>query len=419
MWAFPSVLGWWFSAILVDPHTASMSDAAGFGSGGTTSIVSAGAALSGNSCNVTNPATGFFFDLNDSLNQCRPYSISGYGAAVQPVTITGIIPGGSAFQLRPPTGPTSFDWVANVAAGTSIVWLLTDSQGRSGGSSDVKLVGVSDDSTCLSNTSPASASITPSETTPASSSPSSPTSSQSSSPTSVPATGTHVGLIVGVLVAGVVIIAAAILVFLFLRRRRGNGRYARRVDLMGPPPGPDDDTSVPPINPYPFAMSTNGSSYAGTLAYGGVHVPSASSHNLLSSHGSDVNGALTNPFSSVYGGASITSESAPRQSYHDEPSIYSGPSGASARSPTGSFPPMPSFSSSTRKAAQAGALPYKPARFILHTDLEEAAPPDEGEEVIELPPQYSEARAPIATILPGIELTPATPSSPRPQQPLR
>ena len=48
-------------------------------------------------------------------------------------------------------------------------------------------------------------------------------------------------------------------------------------------------------------------------------------------------------------------------------------------------------SAARRKAAQAGVPTYQaPARFILHTDIEDLPPPPQEEEVIELPPQYSE-----------------------------
>ena len=60
------------------------------------------------------------------------------------------------------------------------------------------------------------------------------------------------------------------------------------------------------------------------------------------------------------------------------------------------------ITTAARKAAAAG-IPVNPepvpARFILHTDLEDAVPPPPVDDVIELPPQYSERRVP----LPGFE----------------
>ena len=48
-----------------------MSDATGFGSGGTSNVLSVGSSISGAKCNTTEPSVDFFFQLNDSLQQCR------------------------------------------------------------------------------------------------------------------------------------------------------------------------------------------------------------------------------------------------------------------------------------------------------------------------------------------------------------
>jgi hypothetical protein len=46
-----------------------------------------------------------------------------------------------------------------------------------------------------------------------------------------------------------------------------------------------------------------------------------------------------------------------------------------------------------RKAGLADVPAYKPSRFILHTDVEEAVPVEE-EDIVELPPQYTDRRPP-------------------------
>ena len=48
-----------------------MSDATGFGSGGTSLITQVGPSLSGMSCNTTDPGVDFFFNLDTALTQCR------------------------------------------------------------------------------------------------------------------------------------------------------------------------------------------------------------------------------------------------------------------------------------------------------------------------------------------------------------
>lgn len=313
-----------------------------------------------------------------------------------------------------------------------------------GGSSDIKLVGSTDDSTCLTANSPASSGAFPSHTAPprpskSASNTASPTASESAatSATPVPAKS-NVGLIAGLAIVGVFGLTAIILVVIFLRKRKNQRRYAGHVDLMDPPPGPQDDHPPAPVNPYPFTMSSHGSSYAGSVAYGN-QPPSSSAHNLLFEHGSEPNTPMPNPFSDYGDTTSIADTRSAYTGYQDEPTSYA-PSASGAPQSIRSYPPSTATGTAAgRKAALAGAQPYKPARFILHTDLEEVVPPDEGEEVIELPPQYSEARAPISGLqapasstvptppappgsspdapanVPDISLTPATPAESRPQ----
>ena len=83
-----------------------MSDATGFGSGGTSVVTQVGPSVSGKSCNTTDPGVDFSFNLDSALTQCRQvlhsyvdfipiwlipsrtYPFGGYNQAVQPVTIT-------------------------------------------------------------------------------------------------------------------------------------------------------------------------------------------------------------------------------------------------------------------------------------------------------------------------------------------
>lgn len=57
--------------------------------------------------------------------------------------------------MDPPIGP-SYNWITDVAAGTTMVFVMVDSRGRQGGSSDILTVASSDDSTCLNAQSPTS-----------------------------------------------------------------------------------------------------------------------------------------------------------------------------------------------------------------------------------------------------------------------
>lgn len=85
--------------------------------------------------------------------------------------LQGLIPGGETTILSPPQG-SSYDWNVDVAAGTTMMFIIIDSQGHQGGSSDFLVVGSSDDATCLTGSSPTStASLSPSSLTTTSATP--------------------------------------------------------------------------------------------------------------------------------------------------------------------------------------------------------------------------------------------------------
>lgn len=388
---------------------AIMSDATGFGSGGVTDVLTVGSSVSNTNCNTTDPGVDFFFELNTALQQCRPYTFDNYTGAVQPVTITGVIPGGETFVLNPPTGPTTYEWIANLADGVSVMWIMSDSQGRKGGSSDVKVVGATDDKTCLNADSPTSLSVIPSATASASATSShdaSATSGSDSASGGSSKSSSDTGAIIGGVLAGLFAIATIIaLVLFFLRRRRNRStafyegdEYPRRsrrggrlesVDL-DPPAAMEDGHAASVIHPYPYSASVGSQSLpgGGTSTYN----MAASAHQLLPMGANaqrdgqtqyDTN--LTNPYS------------APSESAYSRHHPSGSVGGMSAGDRTSTFQGIETASmtsSARRKAAMAGETTYRPTRFIVHQDLEEAVPQDEGD-VVELPPQYSESRTPL------------------------
>ncbi|KAG8692166.1 hypothetical protein FRC08_009972 [Ceratobasidium sp. 394] len=191
-----------------------MSDATGFGTGGTSGLLTAGVDSKSQSCNTTDPGTDFTYQLNTALQQCRPYRWEGYTGAVQPITIYGLIPLGKTFILSPPEGD-SYTWNANVASGTNIVFIMVDSQGRQGGSSDLYTVSASDDSSCINANSPGSTAQ------------STATATASSSPTSSPSGTTNNATVIGGSIAGgaVFLIALASLIWFLLQRNRQRRRH--------------------------------------------------------------------------------------------------------------------------------------------------------------------------------------------------
>jgi hypothetical protein len=135
-----------------------MSDATGFGTGGTSPILTVGSSNS-SSCLPTNPSQPqFYLYLSPTTPaQCSPISISWDSPRNPPVTIRGIIPQGQSFDLDAATksnGGSGFDWTVNVRSGTPFFFVAGDGNGSgTGGSSDVSNVrgGASG---CISDSSP-------------------------------------------------------------------------------------------------------------------------------------------------------------------------------------------------------------------------------------------------------------------------
>ncbi|KAH9898299.1 hypothetical protein C8Q73DRAFT_788493 [Cubamyces lactineus] len=399
-----------------DQFIAIMSDSTGFASGGASPLITAGKPSGKNTCSVTDPKLDFDYENNAALNQCRTYSFDNYVGAVQPVTIQGIVPGGTTFALYPPKGPTTFEWIADVAAGTQLVFIMTDSQGRQGGSSQVYTVGISDDATCLDKNSPATVAHPPSQSTsagkPTASKTHTASATSTATSTAVPdgsgsssktSGGTIAAAIIGCLVGAFIV---GTLVWFYMRRRRGTsvlkggifGKFQKKeVDLM-------HDPTIPPpaaVSPYPLYHPQAGSqvdvytpnSTVNLLGNGSIGAggrPSGDPFGTASAYAPSTTMFASQP--PAPGSASIASgfpggvpPPGHRDSIHDG-SVHGGSVSSWDQSVT---------SAMRRKAANAGVSPYAPStRFILHTDLEDDPPPPPDDEVIELPPQYSERRAP-------------------------
>ncbi|KAI0348547.1 hypothetical protein BDW22DRAFT_1350788 [Trametopsis cervina] len=393
---------------------AVMSDAGGFASGGVSDILVTGPSVGNNACNVADPGVDFVYTLDDALAQCRSYTFGAYDQAIQPVTIFGIVPGGSSIILNPPVGPPSYQWIADVAGGTTMMFVMTDSRGRRGGSSDFRTVSLSDDSTCLLPNSPQSVSGTPSATSaePSSTSSAPPSTTSSSSDNSKDGTSkkSSTGVIIGGILAGLFGVGSVgVLVLFFWRRQRRsrsaynnsgfNGFGSRRkgrlnsMDLDPPVGLHDAPGSFPAIQPFPYDAPDQFSS--------------PSSHNLLNSDGRSHDGqdthsqytTMSNPWQNPTAPSEYSTHSRAQSIPGLAPSVSSIAGGAGA-----------SMSTSGRSKASLAGATNRPTRFILHQDIEEATPEDEGAEVVELPPQYSERRGPIP-IIPAVSEYSSTASS--------
>lgn len=278
------------------------------------------------------------------------------------------------FFLHPPSTGTSYTWVADVAAGTTIIFTMTDAQGHSGGSSDTVMVALSDDASCLTSNSPSSTiSSVPSSTT-ASSSTSSPTQTSKSSGVS---SGTIAGAAVGAFLA---VTAVVVLAVCYLKRQRyGASPYGlaptrkRRPASVELDPG-IDNFQHPPIFPFPY-QTDSVSRLAPPIIPGSPMMPASYQETLSTS-----------------------------PSVHPSEAPYIHQQHSRTNSNTDSFAAFGDIGSSTmsssgrRKAAMAGISSHQPTtRFIVHTDAEDRVSEGEPEVVVELPPQYSERRIPGGT----------------------
>jgi hypothetical protein len=290
--------------------------------------------------------------------------------------------------LNPPVGSTSFSWNANVIHGTSMIFSMTDAQGGQGGSSDIRVVGVSDDSSCLDSSSPSSTLAAPSPT-------STPSSSNPASGPSAPPTAPHgisIAAIAGTVIASLLFLAVIITLGLFFLRKKlpqssGNVRRLPRtleseIDLSFDSRQPPVATpyKVPQSYDHPYSSNANPSFNADPFQ----DPPSQPvTHYQLPSQYLHP-GTLQSP----------SQQYPPVSGYSPQNPVDSSAPSLSSRTEFEPIPPQstPATSAPQRKAAMAGVKAYQPSRFIVHKDADDdlSRPNDDG--VIELPPQYSEGR---------------------------
>jgi hypothetical protein len=294
-----------------------------------------------------------------------------------------------------------------------MIFSMTDAQGGQGGSSNITVVGVSDDSSCLNNSSPSSTPAAPSPTPPsanpspaspsANPSPASPSANPSpappsanpvpgpSAPPTAPSHGISTAAIAGTVIASLLFLAVIITLGLFFLRKKlsqpsGNvrrlpGTLESEIDLSFA-------RQVPVVTPY--------------------SVPQSYDRPYFSNADPSLN---ADPFQDPQAPSQpVTHYQMPSQYYR--PGTFQSPSqhyplvsGHTPQNPV-TDPPTPSLyrteplrstlapshSTSQRKAAMAGVNAHQPSRFILHTDADDDLPQPSEDAVIELPPQYSERR---------------------------
>ncbi|TFK53032.1 hypothetical protein OE88DRAFT_1334483 [Heliocybe sulcata] len=338
----------------------SLLDATGVPSGGTSELLTVGANVGGMSCNTTDPGVDFYYELNTPLVQCQPYTFSNYTNAVQPVEVMAFIPAKNPMLLHPPNGPTSYNWTANITAGTSVIFVMTDSRGRQGGASNVLNVGYSSNFSCLNVPTTSSGLVPPTQTSSPSSDTSPTTGETTTSNNSTLTVGAIAGIIIGCLAAAG---ALALALFFWWRRRRARSPSPRRIDL---------DLAQDALFPRMSQLTP------------GVYEPTPYLFAAPPSAGAAGEQSPSSPPT-----ASV------RTSYDDGPRYLSPTSSSRARK-VSEVPSSSRYSTST--------VTRTPSHVLVHQDAEDILSPDEEFEYVELPPQYREDRRPLSVI-------PATPAA--------
>ena len=98
----------------------------------------------------------YFYTDPATPSQCQPMTITWPSNVTLPVSLYGLIPGGTAFQVPIAQSPseTSVDWTANIAQGTDVILMMSDgSTVQTGGSTSLLEVGQGNTG-CMNDTSP-------------------------------------------------------------------------------------------------------------------------------------------------------------------------------------------------------------------------------------------------------------------------
>lgn len=290
------------------------------------------------------------------------------------------MPLGQSFTLYPPRGDT-FEWKNNLTAGTSVVFSMMDSQGRNGGTSPLGIVKLSDNKSCISSSGLISSSSTTVPLPSSSSDVGQPSPSKSKK-----------GAIAGGVIGGVGVIAIIAWFILFLRRRqRTRISISNKTHLLS------DSPRLPPADTGPFPSGQ----YAVTPFEAAAPLLSSLSQKgqILQSMGTEGQSTSSLPLTSDFRTGS-SSGHAPLLHHDLRPSSAHSLSGASISPNGGGMLMYASLQSQEVPLSRdASLLPLDRAsarplhRVIVHTDIAES------DELLELPPSYSEGRVPIPGLL--------------------
>ncbi|KIJ41975.1 hypothetical protein M422DRAFT_254997 [Sphaerobolus stellatus SS14] len=246
-----------------------VSDSSGFASGGISELITVQPRTSSSpSCNTTSPSPAFTYDIEpNSLISCETVNFIWDANAIQPVTVTGVIPLGNFIQFATSSSNNTAPLTANVSPGTMMLFFLMDSNGQLGGVSRILTIGSSTQgsTSCLDSTSPHST-AQPGQGGPTEITISSGAQPGNGSPTrgstSSGSSSSHVsGAVIGGAVGGGVAVLLGLIVALFLiRRRTAKRKVSEKRPFDAPniqPLVPDEEMPfVQPFDPIREAIRT-------------------------------------------------------------------------------------------------------------------------------------------------------------------
>ncbi|KAF7767950.1 hypothetical protein Agabi119p4_7193 [Agaricus bisporus var. burnettii] len=360
---------------------AVVSDASGFGTGGTSVATQVGDSDDSSCFDATkdvSPAFVFNIEPANQFIQCQSMRIWWDPATVQGnPTFQAVIPGGQSFTIpqgdhsRVPNQGIGFNWVPNVKTGTTVLLVGGDDRGIGTAGSGYYVVGggTLNDASCLGSNPPSSTAGTPAGV-------------------ALPTGGNHAGggggggggdsntgAIVGGVVGGVAFISCLILVLFWHRRRHGHRKRAkeRPVDLLHDDEDSEDDhrrnaqpqtqQQLDYYTPEPFLVPDP------TLHSDGTSATDAGGGFRTSSDGRPISGTsfTRSDTQDLLGGGSAYGLGG-----------YGWAGG-----------------STTTNNSRKGAMRLRPVNIVQHEDAGPPPPPpsngagEEESETIELPPAYT------------------------------
>lgn len=336
-----------------DQIMLAMSDSTGLTAGGISRLIPVNPAPVGSpACNITPPAADFFFFTDRPLEQCKDFTIGAAESAILPFMTFGFEPEGESFSVQGGTNSRVATWKANYTVGSQLIFCVRDGQVRNGGCSQVNVVGPSDDDSCIASAKKK----------------------------------TNVGAIAGGAVGGVVGLGIiGFLIWFFLKKKRSDSQSEgkAKIDL-------DYDPTVNgPASPVhghllPNAFTNPGGPGLPPSPHGGIPPSPQGAPSIYTSQTSS-NGVQ--PYGYVQPGApQAFSQSGQSSSSQGGGSQFYTTNGDQSHYP-------PSLTAHISKSAQQ-QQPQVLRPVVQHQDLADTMPIQDNVPE-ELPPQYSENRAPI------------------------